>query len=269
MNYFKVFFLLFTISIYSQEKIYLDENFRSINKLEYSKRCKKNFFKCLEYKSDSLSINKILFRYRFGKISDTSYHQIRNLLIRDSKTSIDSNSIIIVKYYDSLINFQSIYKKHLKHIEPKTDSLGNELPIHQHEFNMDIYKKNKANYVKERKKCIKKFEKYENVRVFHMYKHEENVANTYEDFDWIDDRGTFENTFFQILFNYSSVLIKPNGDYFLIGGHFPDKDLKSLIKKQNWESFRLDWEKTYSSDALNGKGIFKMPESFYHTKHCF
>lgn len=269
MKYFKILLLVTTISVYAQEKIYLDENFRNISKLEYSNKCKKNIFKCLEYKSDSLSINKMLFRYRFGKISDTSYHQIRKLLIRDSKTSIDSNSIIIVKYYDSLINFQSIYSRHLKHIEPKTDSLGNQIPIHKHEYNIDIYNKNKSDFIKNRKKCIQKFEKLENVRVFHMYQHDENVADTYDGFNWIDDKGTFKNTFFQILFNYYAVLIKPNGDYFLIGGHFTDKNLKILIKKENWEPFKSDWKKTYFSTQNNGKGMFKTSDSFYHPKHCF
>ncbi|MGB1308584.1 MAG: hypothetical protein ACPG6B_06715, partial [Oceanihabitans sp.] len=113
-NKFSHFVILLFLSFngFCQEKLYLDENMKEIDIVSYSTKCKSYIFKCLEYKTDSLSINKILYKYSFGKISAIEYNQVRNLLNKDSGNNIKNTDIIIIRYLDSLSNYSTSKKNY-------------------------------------------------------------------------------------------------------------------------------------------------------------
>ena len=79
----------------------------------------------------------------------------------------------------------------------------------------------------------------------------------------------FKETFFNIIYNYSSVVIKPAGEYFLIGGHISDKNVYQLLSNRNWETFKLQLNETKESYIINGIGIFENESNSAHIKHCF
>ena len=268
-----ILFLSFGISAVCQEKTYFDENFKSINKSTYQEKCRRTLFKCLEYKTDTYAINKILFKYKFGNLDSDAYNQVRNLLMRDSKTEIPNNSIIVIKYYDSILGFESEYNKHIKHEREyensKKDTSGVKMHYHEHEFNKKTFETNRTNWINYRNKCLKKFDGKGNTEIFHMFKHSDAESRDFKGFKWIDDKGTFKNVFFQIMYNFNLVIIKPNGEYFLSGGHLSDKTFEKLIKNDNWSKYKKDWKKSMTTHEIYGKGMFVEKYSTPHKKHCF
>jgi hypothetical protein len=226
----------------------------------------------LEYKTDSLSINKILFKYKFEYLDSTAYNQVRNLLIRDSKHSIPDNSTIVIKYYDSVFSFETEYQKHIKHEKQYESSKKDSTVVmhyHEHDFNKELFETNRGNWIKYRNKCLKEYDGKFNTKIFHMFKHSDEDKSTFKDFEWIDDKGTFKNVFFQIMYNFNLVIIKPNGEYFLSGAHLSNKTYEKLIKSENWSKYKKDWNKSLNKYEIYGKGIFNKKYNYNHKKHCF
>lgn len=128
-RFFITFFIIhFSFYCFSQESSFVDENMKYIDSSTFKRKCKSYIYKCLEYKTDAFSIKKILYKFTFGKISTVEYDQIRKLLIKDSNTKIEPNSILVIKYYDSLFSYKTSNIKYIRHIEmhesPIPDSSG-------------------------------------------------------------------------------------------------------------------------------------------------
>ena len=123
--------------------------------------------------------------------------------------------------------------------------------------------------MKIKQKCIAKFEKIENTKVLYLYKHNDS-GNSYDNFKFIKDRGVLKNKFFEIMYNNNLLIIKPDGDYFLSGGHFTNRQLKTLLKNTDRTPFIDDWNESVNKKPINGSGFFKNNERMYsHKKHCF
>lgn len=261
--------ILVSFFCYSQEEIYIDENIALIDTTTYKNKCKNILLKCLEYKTDSLVMNKVLYKFQFGKLTKEEYTQIKNVLTIDSDKKIEKNDFIIIKYYDSLLNFKRVNERHLIHLK-KAEEQQTELNVRNkyHEFNEKIFLKNRKNWIKKSNKCIKRYENKFQSKAFYIYKHEQSVVDNYKNFDWIKDRGIFKHTFFKIMFNYRFVILKPDGEYFLSGGHLTDKRFEKLLKTNDWSKFKEDWNTTYKKNILNGEGIFKKVEYDHNTRHC-
>ena len=106
-----------------------------------------------------------------------------------------------------------------------------------------------------------------NAETFYIYKYDYGSIKTYPDLNWIKDRSIFKNVFFKIMYNSDFLILKPNGDYFLSGGHLDTKMIKTLIKTKNWDEYKKDLENSISAQSKEGIGFFK--ENTYHKSHCF
>jgi hypothetical protein len=249
-------------NIIGQSIYFINELNHQIDSLEYIKKCQSEIFKCARYKSDSLTLNKVLFKYSFGKITPTEYNQIKKLLTQQSSIDIDSDEILLINYVDTLSNFEIVrnnYNKHFKNYEGF--------------FRPGSYTKNRYNetnrrWIKSKNKCIKKFKEKYNVSTFYLYKHNFGFKEEFENFNWIKDRGIIKRKFFPLHNTNYYVIIKPNGDYFLCGSHLSDKNLAILLSNSDWSTFKFDLQKSYKSKSKNGIGFFKK-ETKYHKKHCF
>ena len=62
-----LFILLLPTLSFSQSKIHLDENMEEISSSRYKIKCGYHIFKCLKYTTDSLEVNKVLYKYSFGR----------------------------------------------------------------------------------------------------------------------------------------------------------------------------------------------------------
>lgn len=266
-------FILFTqFSSFSQQKIYLNENMKQVDSSLYYKKSEAYSYKAIEYDLDSLTLHKILYKFSFGKLNKTETKQILNLLAIDSGKEISKNNIIIIKYYDSIYNYQTSKKKYDKHVaihkyDTTKISLLKKPRIWHKPYNKNTYTRNNKRWEKFCEKCVKKFEKINMVKVLYSFKHNQKNTMKFKDLHFVKDRSVLKNTFFKIMYNFNLLVLKPNGEYFLSGGCFSDNKLKQLLKADNWENFKSDWENSIKKYPNNGFGFFSKPEK--HEKHCF
>ena len=246
---------------FSQNKIYLDENIIEIDSLEFIKKCKFKVFKCLVYKTDSIIINKVLNKYNFGKIKKKEYHQIRKLLIKNQNRLIDSSSALLINYRDSLYDFITRKKNFENHVK-KHDS------VKHVSFSFKKFDSNRKRWIKKQKKCIKKVKRKHNAETFYVYNFDFGSIKDYPDLNWIKDIGVFKRVFFSVMYESSFLILKPNGNYFLSGGHLGDKMLKKLIRTENWTNFIKDLKTSKKNKNTRGVGFFN--NNLIHNKsHCF
>jgi len=270
--FFNCFILLFTHKLYSQEIVFLDENNHPIDRVTYKKKCSEYIIKCQEYVTDSIIVNKALYKYSFGKKTSTEYHQIRNLLMRNSRQVIDSNETILVKFYDSIFSYSTIKRNRETHvIKYHLDSNG--IPEYYRKqienYTQKDYENSRNKWVKQRNKCIKKFESKYNTSIFHVYKYSEVNPAIYKDFLWIEDNGVFKNVFFQIMRHYDFLVIKSDGEFFLSGSHLSDARLKQLLSDLDWTLIKNDWDKSTQTKTKSGYGFFRKYDPDFHINHCF
>jgi hypothetical protein len=254
----------FGINIYAQSSIqkdiiYLDENMSKIDSIIYKKKCKSTVLKCLEYKKDSLFIiHKVLYKYTFGKISKTETIQLKKPL--SINKTFNSQSNIVINYRDSLYDYNARKRNSDRHL--KSHDSFKHIALTHKKFNSS-----RKIWIKQQKKCINKIKNKYNTETFYVYKYDYGSIKHYPDLGWIKDRGNFKTIFFGIMYNFNMLILRPNGEYFLSGGHFSNKMLKNLLKN-DWSQYKKDFNDSYNSQNNKGYGLFKTNSSF-HKKHCF
>ncbi|MEZ4793751.1 MAG: hypothetical protein R2783_09895 [Gelidibacter sp.] len=247
---------------------------QNIDWAEYDNKCKQQAYKCLKYQTDSITLYKVLFKYRFGKIDVQEYNQIKNL-VTGSKSNIGTDIVLVIKYIDSLRDYEGFKRQHLTHVKihdsiSKIESLGNRPQMIKHwAYNYKMYKRNKKRWIKSSKKCVKKFEKNLPVDVSYVYNFNQDNLADYEGLNLIKDRGALRVKFFNIKNNFNLLILKPDGEYFLSGDHMSDESLKRLIKNKDWSSYKSDWNATINTYKVNGTGMFRSYSLYYHKDHCF
>lgn len=184
-----LFILLLPTLSFSQSKIHLDENMEEISSSRYKIKCGYHIFKCLKYTTDSLEVNKVLYKYSFGKIDSTTFKQIQTLLASHSRKKINPSETIVIKYSDSIKGLKTLKSNYDKHvITCHANHKAKELNDFQNDRN---------EWVEQKQKCFKKLKKDNNVSFNYVYKNVENidVLETYNNFVWVKDRGVFKNLF--------------------------------------------------------------------------
>ena len=248
-------------TIYAQDRFYLDENIIEIDSIEFQKKCKIYILKCLTYKTDSVEVNKVLYNFKFGKLSPIEYQQIKKALIQKSKKHIDDDAVLLVNYRDSLFDFEIRKKKYNIHIQEHKG-------INHQKFTLETFDKSRKKWISKQQKCSSKIDKKFNTATFYVYNFDYGSIEPYPNLGWIKDRGFFKNIFFQIYRNYRYLVLKPDGEYFLCGSHFSDSNLKYLLKNKDWTKIKSDFKKSYVSESPFGIGRFK--KKYYNQlEHCF
>lgn len=260
------------LQLYAQNHVYIDENLKTTDSLDYSQKCLLRAFKCYKYQVDSLIIYKILPKFHFGKIDQTAYTQIRKLLMRDSHQDIAPNKTLIIRFYDTIVPFKMAYKNYVKHMkrvhQVEADSTKETYGVHT-KYNEDAFIKGRENFIVKSNKCIKKFEGKFNSEIFYMVDENHGITNEYKNFNWVTDNGFFKNNFFKFRSHYGTVFIKPDGEYFLIGSHFSDQSAKKLLRNTNWTKHKKDWQETLTTNRFEGSGLFEIELRSSHQDHCF
>lgn len=279
-----VIIVIFFISVrgVSQTYEYLDENSKEVSSQIFYQKCNSSdLYNCLSYKYDGVIISKILYRYQFGKISKDEFEQLRKLIINDSGIDISPSKIIVLKKYDSILSYKrevELHKQHEKYYaeaKAKNDSFNQlggakrKIRIFRHDFNKDIFNDILSTWLKETKKCIENYERKFNIKMVFLHQDDPNLEKQYKDFKWLKDRGIFKQIFFKNDRLHYTLILKPNGEYFLAGTHFKTKNYKKLIKNDDWSKYLEDFEKSINGSYPNGKGIFKNTFSYHHSKRCF
>jgi hypothetical protein len=261
--------------LFSQIEVHIDEDLKEINLEDYNKKCYSEIFKCSTYKTDSIKINKVLFRYAFGKLNKERRKELNELLSNKSSVKIDSNRTLIITYNDTLFGLYSrlAYRKKLLISQEKTNlerKNSGESPIKfiNRKLTPKTYLKSIKKNEKKLKKCISKANEKYNTDVFFFYKNDKDYLKDIEFTNWIQDTGLIKDTFFKIANRNNFVILKPNGDYFLSEPRLSDNRLISLLKNNDWSQYKLDWENSIAANSKTGIGFFKREKTSLLT-HCF
>jgi len=265
-NVYLLFFLL-SYLCYSQSKspliVYLDETKKEITKPYYDLKCKTYVLKCQKYQTKDVTIYKVNNRYKFGRIKPLEYNQIRTLIATDSKTKIENDKVIIIKYSDTLINYERALKNRKKHYKTYHNQV-----INQESYSKKRFNKRRQHYVKNKFKCVEDYEKKYSTKIIHVYKHGDDAKESYGQLNMLKDRGIIKRLFFNNIRENHIVILKPNGDYLLVGGHLSDKDLGKLVKDKDWSDYKSQLNLSINTKKAFGYGVFKKV-SGHHKKHCF
>lgn len=248
-------FILFGFNFSTAQKsVYFDENMQEINAETYSEKCEQVILKCLIYKTETLNIHKVLYRYKFGNTNKRIVNQIRNLAGEQLGKSIDTTQNLLIYYHDTLYTFNARLNQ-LKYFE-QIDSIVFKYPTKK------MYDKQVS---KSRLGIIKKsktYSKKHHTALLHFYNFDFGAIYNQSQPILVKDNGILKSHFFEAIYNYGYLILKPNGTYFLSGGNFGNKNLNLLLKNNDWSKFISDWEKTYNQKNKKGVGIFKLKKTF-------
>jgi len=267
--YITVFFLFcFFFSGFSQNSpntdYYLDQHGTTITKSVFDQRCKTYVLKCQKYKKDSITLFKINTRYKFGTLKKEDYQQIRKLLSLDSKLNIDDNKVIVLKFQDTIIG----YKKALFNMKLHYREHHDNPSFSNKDYSKAKFSKHRKRFVKSKFKCVKKFQKKYDTKIVHVYRFGDKAKASYGELNMFKDRGLVKRLFFKNNNEHNMLVLKPSGDYFLVGGHLSDKDLGKLISDNDWTKYQEQLDISLTKKVANGFGIFERVVG-YHKKHCF
>lgn len=280
--FFITAFLFFSVYSSAQSYVYLDENNQEISLKEFKKKCgSSHLYDCLTYTKDNVVLSQVLYAYQFGKISSQEYEQLRKLINKDAGINIQPNQMIVVKKYDSIFSYErevELHKKHIKHyqaVKVEVDSVNKIYPkkrkllLKPHDWNKEIFDNIVTNWTNNVNSCIKKYEDKFNLKIVFFHMDKKSLEKEYKDFNWLKDRGIINDIFFKYAKLHHTLILKPDGEYFLSGGHFKTHYYKRLLRNKDWSRYKRDYEKSLNGDYPNGKGMFRFDYSDHSHNYCF
>jgi len=238
--------------------MYIDESFKLIDSISFVNKCKNHMRKCTEIANKDTLILAVQKRFQFGKLSKYANKRIHNEIYRNKKF----NGTIIIHYSHKLKSLDDVYMQTVNNrkvkelIYRKKFKKNKTISIRKE----DIVKKGRK-IEKRVNKCINKYKKKFNVDVLHYYY--EGTTDYTPEINWVKDKNLIiKNYFFKYIKQFYYVIIKPDGEYLLIGGLITPKKIKKILKNDDWSKYKEDLKK--SESAREGVGFFNMQ----HIHNC-
>ncbi len=261
---------------FGQTEVFLDENMNQIDKKTYNKKCKINIYYCKKDKTDTTIVNKLYYKYQFGKVSNEDFQILKTFFFKSTGIKFSPTSNIIIKYNDSLFGYKSTEEKrkiqYNKHLNRYNNSISNirkkgkfpEFVPHT----LKAYTKSHISFINRQKKCIELVNKNYNSNAIFLYQFDLDHNIMWPDLNWIQDKyGLFKQLFFKIP-NFDGMLIlKPDGNFFVSNTILSEK-VFSILLNGDWSNIKQDWIKTKQKYIKKGFGLFKL-ESNFKRKNCF
>lgn len=275
-----ILFVMMSNLLVSQSIIYLDENIKMIDSVQFANKCKNRILKCLEYSKDTLTIKKVLPKHSFGKINTDEFNQIRLIFEKKTNKKISNKNSLLIVYKDTLFSYNEAKEKYQNYIAEIKEEIAkkpqtifvrirmnngfrfSKFPLY--DFDTFHAKRNKL-----LEKCRKKIEKKSTSSLFYVFNSSKKEGTDFRKIDWIKDTGIFKNKFFTIIGNYRILILKPSGDYFLSDGYLSNEKLNSLLKNDDWSQYINDLKKSLNSNSVYGFGFFDTYTYNKHSKYCF
>ncbi len=266
-----IIFLIFSIIIFkkgsSQEVIYLDENMKKIDSVNFSKKCKARVLGCLEYKRKQIIVYSVYKHHDFGRLSQNELEKVKLLLNQNSNDDLKKNQSYVVRFRDSLYGY---FEKTFKRLQKTKKIIFNDLSIQaQNEF---VYEVNST--VKRRvsthfehikssnKKCIRLLKKV-NTKDYYVFNEDVGYIEKYgENKYWIKNDSILNRLFFKQRPNVSYVIIKPNGNYFASNRAISRVNFFRLIKEDDWTKFEQDLIQSINKNSISGIRFFQKKNLF-------
>lgn len=254
-----VIILLFFLSglAYSQisKTIYVDENYREINIIDFNKKLKSDLFYSIIAKNDTAIFKKLRFKEYFGKIKKNKKEQLNKFFY--NKYKIDSNKVWLIYYTDSLPKLNDRFKKSNLHL---IDTLtAEDIIIRNKRYRGKIVKPSDSlrpytialkdsfrkvavhSHLQESwRKKEKEYKNIKNVTLMHFY----NFNKGYPKKDiisekWLkDENHLLRNIFSDGMMQYPIIIIYPNGDFYL---NYHYKKLKKILNHKKYLRYKHKW----------------------------
>lgn len=253
---------LFALS--QTEEIYVDENMNRMNKEQFLNNCSKRIFRCSSSTNDSLIVNTLHSRFKFGKISPEVHDK---LLLELYKNNIPKdNQTIVLRFVDRFIGDYENYVANEKNEAPLREK---EYSIFQNgskrHFKRKPYIMPKSRYVKNlekffyrENKCQKKINKKTSSKVFYISKYNfDSDQKPLKNLNFIKTSSYLKDIRTGFPDSTSYVVIQPKGDYFSSEKLVHPDDVIDLINKSDWSEFKRDLKYSNSTKYKKGYGFFK------------
>lgn len=243
--------------MFSQVNAYFNRDLKSIDISTYIRKCNRVALKCIHItmpESDTI-FHVVYDKYKFGKLNKYHYNRIKNEIYRNE----EFDGITILHYRDSLKTFEN-YTKNIEIKNRELDSVNKQWENNYVDKWYVIKKLSKNKILKRRKyltkrinKCIKKYKKKYNTNLIHYNGYGENDELLFPNFTWKKDKNKLiKNYFFKYVNQFYYVILKPDGEYMLIGGFINPNRIKKLLQKKDWSKIKEDLKKTYLLNKRTG-----------------
>jgi len=238
------------------KKIYIDEDEKITDSIKFYAKCHSRVLTCLEYKTDTLIVNRLHNKYKFGKISTNEVNQIRLFLMKKGNFKIEPNKTLVIKPIDSI---QGSYESYVSYVNehkalghfPETHEIPNKIKA-KIEFDKD-----QAFRMSKLKKCIKKYERKYDTKVILTFNYKGYKKDLYKNINKIEYSGTIFSKILNGVPYGNFTIIKPDGEYFVSPSKFIDRHLRHLFRSPDWTIHKNDLESSKYQYYKYGKGIFK------------
>ena len=252
MCMFKAFVFLYltvflSFSLNSQSKIvYVNEVNKIISQSEFNSKINSPIYQGLKFPlNDSIIIKKIRFKYFFGSLNSKKKKQLFQLLSK--RHNVDTSKIMVL-HYDDTLKLKSSFPKRNRTVF--YDSLGREVNVDKisggYNFRQmtnvvkHLHQTNYRRFLSEHKKCLRRYSKNKETVILHFFNFNEGHPTEYKGLVWSKDYGSVLKTmFFDAYQSYQSILLYPNGDYYL--GYDSDLINKNLLDFKNMTKYKNDF----------------------------
>ncbi|WP_347925420.1 hypothetical protein [Pontimicrobium sp. SW4] len=245
------------------EEIYVDEDMNRMTKEQFLNNCGKSIYRCTSSVSDSLAVNILHSRFKFGRISPEVHEKLLSELYKNNETQTDQT--IVLRFVDRHLSYES----YVKHELNKMNSGGYDYYIFQNGEKKHFkgkssvlpeswHKKNLKRYLYREKKCIKKVSKKSNSKVFHLAKYSfDSLHEDYKGLTLIKRNNYLEDIRSSLPDSTRFVIILPKGEYFSSEFFVHPKSIIPFLNNSDWSEYKRDLKYSNSIKYKKGYGFFK------------
>lgn len=246
--------LLFYFSSFGQNPIpkqiiYVDENNKQVDEITYYEKCGSFLYLCNKRENDSLIINSIFEKYRFGKLSQTETKQVQQILSKNTNNQELKDKTIIISYREIIYG----------HEEQKALKKAHTLDKHNfHSQSESKYLLRRKKFDKNQNKCFKKY-KSKNIFPLYLYNTSKGYSYTSKYVKWYKIYPVIDKLFFN--YKYPMMLIiKPDGSYFRYLS-ITESKFNDLLKN-DWTPYVKDYQIAKTNLSKRKIGFFTKIDSF-------
>lgn len=247
-----IFYFLMITNIYSQEPktIYVNESYDEITKEKFDKLFKSNLYDIAETTRDEKIYKKLRYKEYFGRLSKKNKDQLNKLF--NLRYNIDSTKKWLFHYIDTLPNKEKMPKISgvfvYDSIETKkTFFLSKKVFNNNYKKYMNSKHRHVMSYDEFQDKIRKEKKKISKKTVFtHIYNQNKGIPKEFlKEMNYYKDNiPVFRNIFSDGMKNYNTILIFPNGNYYLVH-NYNISNVKKLLQSSFYKKRKKNWLKKH------------------------
>lgn len=245
-----IFYFLIVTNIFSQQTktIYIDESYEEISKEKFDRLLESNLYDIAETIRDEKIYKKLRYKEYFGRLSKKNKDQLNKLF--NSRYNIDSTKKWLFHYIDSLPNKEKMPKISGVIIYDSVETKKSFF------LSKKVFKKNYRKYINSKHRHVMSYDEFQdNIRkeknkiskkidFTHIYKQNNGIPEKFlKEMNYHKDNiPVFRNIFSDGMKNYNTILIFPNGDFYLVN-NYNMSNVKKLIQSSFYKKRKKNWLK--------------------------